>query len=190
MYTCSPALGIFYDLCPVGGKITNIRVLVSTHTADEKLQLVEGRYTSDISACVGLRRFTNARLLVKSEVGGQRQKRLPEMYRRQKHLSLGFAMKLEWNPIKYSKTLVCEHNSFQKHACSPKHSYIKVNVRNLWLSCDPVTLGIAYYSSARRRSFIKLKFIRDVCLSCGTRAAPSYSQSKVLLDTFGQPNDS
>ena len=32
----------------------------------------------------------------------------------------------------YSKTLVCEHNSFQKHACNPKHLYIKVNfpIRN------------------------------------------------------------
>ena len=82
MYTCSPALGIFYDLCPVVGKMTSICVLVSTHTANKKLQLVEGRYTSDISACVGLRRLTNARLLVKSEVGDQRQKRLSEMYRR------------------------------------------------------------------------------------------------------------
>ena len=25
----------------------------------------------------------------------------------------------------YSKTLVCEHNLFQKHACNPKHLYIK-----------------------------------------------------------------
>ena len=27
----------------------------------------------------------------------------------------------------YSKTLVCEHNSFWKHACNPKHLYIKAN---------------------------------------------------------------
>ena len=27
--------------------------------------------------------------------------------------------------IKYSKTLVREHNLFQKHACNPKHLYIK-----------------------------------------------------------------
>ena len=25
----------------------------------------------------------------------------------------------------YSKILVCEHNLFQKHACNPKHLYIK-----------------------------------------------------------------
>ena len=31
-----------------------------------------------------------------------------------------------------NKTLVCEHNSFQKHACSPKHLCIKANspIRN------------------------------------------------------------
>jgi hypothetical protein len=32
----------------------------------------------------------------------------------------------------YSGTLVCEHNSFQKRARNPKHSYIKANfpIRN------------------------------------------------------------
>ena len=34
--------------------------------------------------------------------------------------------------IDYSRTLDCEHNPFQKRACNPKHSYIKVNfpIRN------------------------------------------------------------
>ena len=41
----------------------------------------------------------------------------------------------------YSKTLVCEHDLFCKQASKPKHSYIK----NHWLICDHVTLGITYY---------------------------------------------
>ena len=38
----------------------------------------------------------------------------------------------------YSKTLVCMHNSFQKHACNPECLYIRANFKNHWLSCDHV----------------------------------------------------
>ena len=60
---------------------------------------------------------------------------------------------------KYSKTLVCKYNSFQKHACNPKHLCIKMNFKNLWLSCDHATSGVITHT-ARHRSFIKLKFIK------------------------------
>ena len=83
---------------------------------------------------------------------------------------------------KYSKTLVCKHNLLRKHACNPKHLYIKVNLKNHWLRCDHVTLGVTYYSITRHHSFIKLKFIRNVCASCFRNTHwTSYSQSKVLL---------
>ena len=45
-----------------------------------------------------------------------------------------------------SETLVCEHKSFQKRACQPKHSYIKANFKSRWLSGDRLTFGITYYS--------------------------------------------
>ena len=48
--------------------------------------------------------------------------------------------------VEYSRTLVCQHNSFWKHGCHPKHSYIKVNFKNHWLRCDHVIFGISYYS--------------------------------------------
>ena len=70
----------------------------------------------------------------------------------------------------YSKTLVCEHNSFWKHAYNPKHLYIKQNFRNHWLSGDHMTFAVTCYSSARHRSFIKLKLIRNVYSSCATQA--------------------
>ena len=70
----------------------------------------------------------------------------------------------------YSKTLVCEHNSFWKHACNPKHLYIKANFKNHWLTCGHVTFGITYYSYCKTCLFIKLKFIRNVCSSCRTVA--------------------
>ena len=47
---------------------------------------------------------------------------------------------------KYSKTLVCERSSFQKHAYNPQHLHIKVNFKNHWLSCDHVTFTVTYYS--------------------------------------------
>ena len=37
---------------------------------------------------------------------------------------------LHYPEKKYGKTLACEHNSFWKHACNPKHSYIKANFKN------------------------------------------------------------
>ena len=40
-----------------------------------------------------------------------------------------------------SKTLVWEHNLFWKHACNPRHLYIKANFKNHSLSCDHVTFS-------------------------------------------------
>ena len=69
----------------------------------------------------------------------------------------------------YSKTSVCEYNSFRKHACNPKYLYIKGNFKNHWLTCDHVMFSVTYTTRiARHRLFIKLKFIRNVCLSCRT----------------------
>ena len=65
---------------------------------------------------------------------------------------------------------VCEHNSFWKHACNPKHLNIK------WVSRPVGSVVIMWHSAlcttriARHRSLIKLKFIRSVCLSCRTLA--------------------
>ena len=77
----------------------------------------------------------------------------------------------------YTKTLVCEHNSFRKHACNLKHSYIKVNFKNRWLSCDHVVMWHSASHTTcitRHHSFIKLKFIRNVCSSV------EHSQNKLL----------
>ena len=46
--------------------------------------------------------------------------------------------------IENSKTLVCKHNSFWKHAYNPKHLYIKANFKNHWLSCDHATYNVMY----------------------------------------------
>ena len=69
----------------------------------------------------------------------------------------------------YSKTLVCEHNSFWKHACNPKHLYIREISRTIGslviMWCSAITeLLIKHCLST------KLRFIRHVCSSCGTLA--------------------
>jgi hypothetical protein len=51
-----------------------------------------------------------------------------------------------------------------------------------WAAYDHMTLGRQSTRNARHRSYIKLKFIKNVCSSCKTLAKPScYSQSKVPL---------
>ena len=58
---------------------------------------------------------------------------------------------------RYSKTLVCEHNSFQKHACHPKQiSRTFGSVVITWRSASRTT------RVARRLSFIELKCVRNV----------------------------
>lgn len=57
-------------------KKISICFLVSTHTANKSLQLVDGRYTSYISACVGLRPLTNTGLLVERNT----QSKVEEMF--------------------------------------------------------------------------------------------------------------
>ena len=76
----------------------------------------------------------------------------------------------------YSKILICEHDSFQKNACNPKHSYIKVNFKNHWLSLASHATHIA-----RHRSFIKLKFYQKCLLILRNTHRTNYSQLKVLL---------
>ena len=66
----------------------------------------------------------------------------------------------------YTKTLARKPNLFWKHACNPKHSYIKVNFKSLWLRCGLETTRTIWI--ARHHSFMELKFIRNVCSSCRT----------------------
>lgn len=73
------------------------------------------------------------------------------------------------NKSKYAKTLVREQNSFWKHARNPKHSYIEMNFENDRLSCDHGMFCVTYYSDGKTvQSFLKLHFIKHVCLSSGT----------------------
>ena len=75
---------------------------------------------------------------------------------------------------KYSKTLVCEHNVFWKHACNPKHLFIKeFQEPSAQLSSCDRRLASLTTRIARHRSFIKLKSIRNVCLA-------EHSRNKLL----------
>ena len=67
-----------------------------------------------------------------------------------------------WSKLNYSKTLVCKHYSFQKHACNAKHSYNKANCKNHRLSCDHVMFGVMNYSL---QDITPLTSIRNVCSS-------------------------
>ena len=52
----------------------------------------------------------------------------------------------QWHKIKcisarinlFSKTLDCKHNLFQKHACDPKHLYIKAKIT--FIKCNHIAL--------------------------------------------------
>ena len=66
-----------------------------------------------------------------------------------------FTEKQKW--VIYSKTLICERDSFWKHACNPKHLYIKANFKNHWLSCDHVTFSVTCYSYCKTSPAYRVK---------------------------------
>ena len=61
--------------------------------------------------------------------------------------------------------MVCEHNSFRQNAGHPKHSSIKVDFKNHWLSWDHMTLGITYDSCCRTPLIYQVKTtnVRSSC---------------------------
>ena len=81
---------------------------------------------------------------------------------------------------KYSKTLVCERNSFWKHAFNPKHSSIKVNSKNYWLSCDHVMLGITYYWYLQVIARGQVKIYEKCLLILWNTHRLNCSQSKIM----------
>ena len=68
-----------------------------------------------------------------------------------------------------------------RNICNPKHSYIKVNFKNLWLSCDHVAFGIMYYSYCKTSLVYQGKIDEKCLLILWNTHRTSYSQSKVLL---------
>ena len=82
---------------------------------------------------------------------------------------------------KYSKTLVCRHYSFQKHACNAKHLYIKVNFKNYQLTCDHVMCGFTYYSYCKTSLIYQVKICQKRLLVLQNSCRASYLQSKVSL---------
>lgn len=84
---------------------------------------------------------------------------------------------------KYSKTLVCEQDSFRKHACHPKRACIKATFENHRLICDHATFGVTY-DSCRKTSLVcqvKIYWKRLLVLR---NIRTSSSRSKVLLYWF------
>ena len=81
----------------------------------------------------------------------------------------------------YSKTLVCEHNAFWKHAFNAKHLYLKVNFKSHWFSCDHVTFGVTDYPYCKTSLIYQVKIYWKRLLVLQNTRGTSYSQSKVLL---------